>query len=572
MAANMSAVSLELRQAELMRIGQRWRGGQPEPETLSEPVSPGRAGGSSEVSLVDSVRLRLSRIVPPFTVPDPHGVTVFNSIELTHRVRVFLQQPSLLEGRDDAGDLTDSPGATPESLRGNPGGRQVQRVQAESADDLLGQMRVAWSAVRSLSQGEDAFRDGLGGPTHSPGGSQLLSPTTANAVQARSLELAAVAGKARAAGADPAALIAAMTKGDRLSGGSPASVLVGPEVEPEPPPRPSTGAGGEILRHRSAAALLASPAGGDSGGRLPSGGQAGLQSAERRQLAGVAAANRSRNAIWLREIFDTFRAKASGAEGQPGVAADGQWTWADGTGPVDNGQLAVAVAEAAMLDALGTGADLVRRENICRQFPLPCLVCVFHCLPLPETARLHSVHRLFTGAPPESGGPEAAIFVALADRLTELGGLMQKDIFRAQGEASAVGRLQQALADGQDPATVLAGCEDVHCIAMLMQRWLRELDPSLIPEQLHARWDEVGSGLRRSLSASELEFVGANSPLRTAARKDVAAVAALVASVPEPSQTILRQLVGLLQRVDPKATRMDPANLGLLFATSLIRR
>ena len=159
---------------------------------------------------------------------------------------------------------------------------------------------------------------------------------------------------------------------------------------------------------------------------------------------------------------------------------------------------------------------------------------------------------------PQADGPGGAegrqqTFDALAARLVELGGLHKEGIFRIPGPTKQLNKLQQQLA--REPAAAAArvadSCSDVHTVAGLLQRWLRNLDSPVVPEPCHRLWDEA---------ASQLETA------------DAVSLRQMVWGLPVPQQRLLCALVKLLQQVDEVNTRMSPANLGKIFAPQLVRR
>ena len=93
------------------------------------------------------------------------------------------------------------------------------------------------------------------------------------------------------------------------------------------------------------------------------------------------------------------------------------------------------------------------------------------------------------------------------------------------------------------------GCGDVHDLASLLCRWLREQYPMVPPPYV-------------PLCA---ELAGVEAP-------DEAAVEMCVEALPQPGQGLLRALVQLLQQLHPTRTRMTPESIGRVFAPVVIRR
>ena len=115
-----------------------------------------------------------------------------------------------------------------------------------------------------------------------------------------------------------------------------------------------------------------------------------------------------------------------------------------------------------------------------------------------------------------------ATFNVLADRFVELGGLHkvlppplqtckhlvlassenselirctapQEGIFRIPGRSHLLGILHEQLKsrplDAATARRVAGGCGDVHTMGGLLQRWLKNLQPSVVPEFCHRIWD-----------------------------------------------------------------------------------
>lgn len=139
-------------------------------------------------------------------------------------------------------------------------------------------------------------------------------------------------------------------------------------------------------------------------------------------------------------------------------------------------------------------------------------------------------------------------FGAAQQRLTELGGMTTDGIFRVAGSNETVGDMKVDMEGGKPAKDVLAAVDDVNDISTCLGRWLRE-QPMMVPTNVFAKCDELVS-----------------------ADGDTAACEAFMAELPEPGQTLLRMLLGMLQRVDAHATRMTPDNLSRVFALTVIKR
>ena len=123
------------------------------------------------------------------------------------------------------------------------------------------------------------------------------------------------------------------------------------------------------------------------------------------------------------------------------------------------------------------------------------------------------------------------------------------------GAAVEVGELLELAKGGLTPATQVAlkGCSDVHTLASALRAWLRE-QPALIPPTSYAEFEKLAS-------------LGVEHPAI------IAAAEGCVAGLPESgSQATLRALLGFLQRVDGKVTKMTSDNLGMVFAPTLLNR
>ena len=139
-------------------------------------------------------------------------------------------------------------------------------------------------------------------------------------------------------------------------------------------------------------------------------------------------------------------------------------------------------------------------------------------------------------------------FVAAQERLMELGGMTSDGIFRVAGSNETVGGMKVDMEGGKPAKDVLGAVDDVNDLSTCLGRWLRE-QPMMVPPGMFASCDELVS-----------------------ADGDAEACEGFMAELPEPGQTLLRMLLGMLQRVDSHATRMTPDNLSRVFALTVIKR
>eukprot|EP01043_Picozoa_sp_COSAG02_P029837 COSAG02_NODE_1875_length_10575_cov_19.141848_4_plen_1839_part_00 len=142
----------------------------------------------------------------------------------------------------------------------------------------------------------------------------------------------------------------------------------------------------------------------------------------------------------------------------------------------------------------------------------------------------------------------ATFLLACIWRMEQLGCYDTEGIFRVSGATDAVCALEQQIRESWDAKPALAACTEVHDVAVLMCRWLRNQE-TLIPAP-HV--DLVAGLVERDADAASLE--------------------AFVCGLPEPGQQILRYVVAFLQEINPETSRMGPGNLGAVFAPTLVKR
>ena len=143
----------------------------------------------------------------------------------------------------------------------------------------------------------------------------------------------------------------------------------------------------------------------------------------------------------------------------------------------------------------------------------------------------------------------ARFFDVCTRRMEALGCHTAEGIFRVSGSAQVAQELEQQITEAWDAKRVLAGCSDVHDVALLLCRWLRTQDPPIVP-------------------ASHVAAV----PQLVESDASAAALDGFVSALPEPGQALLRELVAFLQKIDPAATRMTADNLGAVFAPTVLMR
>eukprot|EP01050_Picozoa_sp_SAG11_P003580 SAG11_NODE_206_length_12389_cov_11.831192_3_plen_196_part_00 len=159
----------------------------------------------------------------------------------------------------------------------------------------------------------------------------------------------------------------------------------------------------------------------------------------------------------------------------------------------------------------------------------------------------------------------AAVLRILGERLEELGGFHEEGIFRIPGDVQVVSRLQEQLRAGEEAGAVVQSCEDAKCIAMLLMRWLRDLEPAMIEPSLYERWyvacwlnSHVPAIIVSHLSDPFCHRASLSKLSLEPERRDAsaAAVEKLVRAVRQPWQQLMRQLVSILQHVNPESSRM----------------
>jgi hypothetical protein len=124
-------------------------------------------------------------------------------------------------------------------------------------------------------------------------------------------------------------------------------------------------------------------------------------------------------------------------------------------------------------------------------------------------------------------------------------------IFRISGDAEEVAALLGCIKTGVTPAIAdgpLQTCDDVHVVATVLKKWLRDRSEVLIPPDVY----------------DEAVLAG------KAASCDDAAISCVVAMLPHENRRIVVELLAFLQRIDTAQTKMSASNLGIIFAPCLM--
>jgi hypothetical protein len=143
------------------------------------------------------------------------------------------------------------------------------------------------------------------------------------------------------------------------------------------------------------------------------------------------------------------------------------------------------------------------------------------------------------------------VFTSLIERLAALHYTEVEGIFRISGDAEDVAALLRCIKTGGTP-TVADGplwtCDDVHVVASVLKKWLRDRTEVLIPPDVY----------------DEAVLAG------KAANCDDATISCVVAMLPHENRRVVAQLLAFLQRIDPAKTKMSASNVGIIFAPCLM--
>ena len=164
---------------------------------------------------------------------------------------------------------------------------------------------------------------------------------------------------------------------------------------------------------------------------------------------------------------------------------------------------------------------------------------------IPDKARVHVWRPAATASLAEQ---PTTFLIACMRRLEQLGCRDTEGIFRVSGSTAAVHELEQQITETWDARGVLASCTEVHDVAVLLCRWLRNQE-ALIPAP---HIDLVATLVERDADGEALE--------------------AFVCALPQPGQKILRVVVSFLQEINSETSKMGPDNLGAVFAPTLVKR
>ena len=166
------------------------------------------------------------------------------------------------------------------------------------------------------------------------------------------------------------------------------------------------------------------------------------------------------------------------------------------------------------------------------------------------------------------GAAAAQVVDLLAARLSELHAFDTPGPFRVSGALSEVEALEERLAGLGPHATlaaikeVLSDCRDVHVLTSLFKRWLRTAvqQTPFIPREL--------------LPASEALADSCRPEQNVGPEYAEAAVKGFFGNLPRSSKPLVRSIMAVLQQTvaAEASTRMDAANLGKVFAPTLIHR
>ncbi len=144
---------------------------------------------------------------------------------------------------------------------------------------------------------------------------------------------------------------------------------------------------------------------------------------------------------------------------------------------------------------------------------------------------------------------EPIVFTVMMDRLIELGACTTEGVFRVPGDAAAILWMREEITRGENPVQVMKSCADLHSLASLFTRFLRELPEPLIPQSMYADVSALG---QRGAAAGPDELE------------------AFVSRLPTVNQIMARRLIAFLQMIDTGSTRMSTTNLAIVFVPSLV--